>query len=591
MLSETQSQNIDAAIERLWRESGLTASAATVTPLSQIVDANYNIRFFEEDALTFGKAAHILQREIGREIEVARGVSPRLAGFLYAESLDAFLFVQRDDPIVRRRFSVAHELGHYLLHRSADEAIFCEGFSFVDGAGDEAQTTQSELLHDAQTPLDIEQLEREANAFAARLLMPSEVCRRLWQENMARFGQRAELLTRRLATDLLVSQSALEIRLRELELRAPKIMNPARRFAADYGGCRIQHYVALPPMWSQAAHSIAATPDDETSTVDLEWEQSADKWRAIAPDLPPNWRVDEWPARPIRFVDGTDKGDTIVWFRAPAGYPVPLRFSQLGAVVIEIENGVKNRVFDFCEPVVSLVADAFPWHAVESFADDLSKIGIRMLVAKPPQGNFSYDFETMRNAAMNRSRDEMGVYEEAAIAQDNSVSTVIDGILEPRSGGFDARESPVVGVVKTHRQTYLHPLGLQLLYTLDVGERTPMFSIHSARKADGALTERKLPVVSWYLRLAGGGGSLPSWGFVRVEVTKSWLENNHPDLASQTHFADCLSRALFAYRCTDQGYGRAAVSLDPIVRAEDHMKALLMPQSVLLNQFYNLTGL
>ena len=375
-------------------------------------------------------------------------------------------------------------------------------------------------------------------------------------------------------------------------------MNAARQFARSYAGCRVQSYVALPPMWGEAAQFEA--PADATSSVLLDVEIERRDWRAISPDLPDSWRAGDWDGRPVRWVDGTDKGDTVAWFQSPGGYPVPLRFSQLGAVALQLCGGEKRRTFEWHEPVLAMIGDAFPWHEVEELAADLGAHGMRLLLAKPPGGALSYDFETMRKAAQYRSNDEMGIYEEAAIAHDCALPTIVDGPLENRSGGFDSALSPVVGVIKTHRETYLHPLGLQRLYTLEAGQRTPIFHIRktSAPGANGASganggapIERRLPVASWYLRLTGGAGALPSWGYVRVEVALAWLQAHHPGINAQTAFADRLSRALFLDRCTDSNYGRSAVSLDTIVRAEEHMKALLMPQTVLLNRFYDLTGL
>lgn len=368
-------------------------------------------------------------------------------------------------------------------------------------------------------------------------------------------------------------------------------MNAARQFAQNYAGRRVQSYVALPPMWGESGQFEA--PADATEAVTLDSEIPREDWQGITPNLPANWRASEWNGRPMRWVDGTDTGDTVAWFQSPGGYPIPLRFSQLGAVALELQQGEKIRTFEWVEPVLSLVGDTFPWHEIEEFAADLSAHGMRLLLAQPPGpgGTLSYDFETMRKAAQNRSNDEMGIYEEAAIAHNASVPTIVDGRLEPRSGGFDRDTSPVVGVVKTHREIYLHPLGLQRLYNLEPGQRTPIFHILKSVGKGGELVDKKLKVASWYLRLAGGSGALPSWGYVRVEVTLAWLQAHHPDVAAQTLFADRLSRALFDDRCTNSDYARAAISLDPIVRAEQHMRALLQPQPVLLNRFYDLTGL
>jgi Zn-dependent peptidase ImmA (M78 family) len=59
----------------------------------------------------------------------------------------------------RRRFTIAHELGHWRLHRDAHErAVFCRSGS---------------IAPEAQTRGQLPPAEDEANAFAAALLMPA----------------------------------------------------------------------------------------------------------------------------------------------------------------------------------------------------------------------------------------------------------------------------------------------------------------------------------------------------------------------------------------------------------------------------------
>ena len=369
-------------------------------------------------------------------------------------------------------------------------------------------------------------------------------------------------------------------------------LSSAQRFCQVYAGCRMEGYPAPLPSWAGAEFSDDATPEDLTQTTYLDAEMPCAAWEAITPAVPGDWRVSDWPQRPVRFVDGSDKGETVAWLRGPLGHPIPIRFSQIGSVVVEIVAGERFRTFDICEPVVSLVADAFEWDEVEGFALDLQKNGMRLLSAKPP-GNpsqLSHDFETMRKAAQNRSNDEMGVLEGLAIAQKPSVATVVDGRLEPRRRGFDPKTAPLVGVVKSHREIYLHPGGLQLLYTLGAGQRTPIFHILKTKQKTETGTELKdvgLPVASWYLKLAGGQGAMPTWGYVRVEVALEWFENQ----SNPFEWANYLSRALCEYRCRDQSYGRAAVSLDPIVRAEELLAATFEAHRALVNRFYRLTGL
>jgi hypothetical protein len=344
-------------------------------------------------------------------------------------------------------------------------------------------------------------------------------------------------------------------------------------FVRSFGGRRLQQYDPQPPLFN--APSDNEEPDEDE--VDLDYEVPRDEWTAIDLKLPTLWRPSDWSGRPVRFIDGKDKGETVAWLRAPGGYPVPIRLSEIGGVEVRIINGECRRTFAVHERVVSMVADVFPFEEVEGFAAELRAHNFRFLPAKPPGGTPSYDFEEMRKAAQNRSNDEMGVLEELALAREDDVPTVVDGRLEPRSGGFDALDSPVFGVIKTHSQNYLHPVGLQIQYQLDVGQRTPVFKLSKGR----------LSVVSWFVRLSGGGGSTPNWGLVRVELSARWFEARDKDWG----FVDRLSRTLYGYRSRERSYARAAVSLHPIVRAEQTLGALFSPSSAMANRFYRLTTL
>jgi hypothetical protein len=343
-------------------------------------------------------------------------------------------------------------------------------------------------------------------------------------------------------------------------------------FVSDYGGCRLQTYTPQPPLQEERDEV-----EQGEEQINLDFEKDQDKWTPVDLNLSSSWRPSGWPERPIRFVDGKDVGYTIAWVRAPGGFPVPIRLSQIGSVAMYLTNGECRREFATVERVVSMVVDPFPWYEVESFAAALQAHNLRLLPAFPPGGQPSYDFEQMRKAAENRSGDEMGVLEEAAIAQNADIPTIVDGRLESRRGGFDTKTSPVFGVIKTHYKRYLHAKGMQVLYQLEPGQRTPVFSLPS----------KSLPVLSWYIRLAGGGGATPNWGIVRVEVPLSWFKDQKKD----RKFIDQLSRTIFVYRCRERSYKRAAVSLHPIVRAEESLGSLFAPTSILTHRFYRLTRL
>jgi len=230
-------------------------------------------------------------------------------------------------------------------------------------------------------------------------------------------------------------------------------------FIHDFGGCRLDQYDPQPVMDGEADED-----SEQDEKVDLSYEGiAAEHWHALDATVPEDWNPCDWPERPTRFIDGKDVGETVAWVRAPGGYPVPIRLGQIGGVAMDVVDQACRRAYYTSEPVVSLVTQPFPWDAVESFGLDLQKHGFRLLPAQPPmdqsvtppERRCSYDFEKMRKAAQNRCTDEMTVLEQAAIAQQDQAPTVVDGRLEPRSGGFSSDNSPIYGVIKTHRKTYL----------------------------------------------------------------------------------------------------------------------------------------
>jgi hypothetical protein len=66
----------------------------------------------------------------------------------------------------RKRFTISHELGHWVLHRDGQQSLFCRHAS-VEENGPTAKAERPPL------PLN----EQEANAFAAALLLPADLVR------------------------------------------------------------------------------------------------------------------------------------------------------------------------------------------------------------------------------------------------------------------------------------------------------------------------------------------------------------------------------------------------------------------------------
>lgn len=98
--------------------------------------------------------------------------------------------LRAEESPTRKRYTLAHELGHYELHL------------------DHGRRHRSDALHRADSSA-LPSLERQANSFAADLLMPRDVVIDLWQK-----GQTVETL----ASQFQVSRAAMRWRLHNLGL-------------------------------------------------------------------------------------------------------------------------------------------------------------------------------------------------------------------------------------------------------------------------------------------------------------------------------------------------------------------------------------
>jgi len=118
-----------------------------------------------------------------------------LSGALIRKKGEVFIGVNSSHHINRQRFTIAHEIAHFVLHKGMKTHVD-EDFriNLRDG-----RTNQEEI---------------EANVFAAELLMPVEF--------ITRDAERSKIIdVRRFASRYQVSQRAMEIRLANLGLIDP----------------------------------------------------------------------------------------------------------------------------------------------------------------------------------------------------------------------------------------------------------------------------------------------------------------------------------------------------------------------------------
>jgi len=108
------------------------------------------------------------------------------------------IIVNAEHPETRRRFSAAHELGHYTYHRDL----------IGSGIGDSVAYRSSNAVR-YQNALITPRHESQANKFAATVLMPQDLIDRLVHENSLVLPEHISFLAQR----LMVSEQALRIRL------------------------------------------------------------------------------------------------------------------------------------------------------------------------------------------------------------------------------------------------------------------------------------------------------------------------------------------------------------------------------------------
>jgi hypothetical protein len=208
------------AIQRLFAAAGLSwppPARRTIipVPLDKLI-GTYNLTHTEVSRLSRAAAGAYLAPWGIHRPELLEDASP-LAGFLFANAKGGYILVNADDPLPRRRFTAAHELGHYLLHflprMQAAEDV--EAYLVQDDSG---ETVREENKPDADKGPSLPEMERQANQFAAQLLMPESVCRTACQLYADRFRTTPRFLEHQLACDLLVSREAVRWRLQELNL-------------------------------------------------------------------------------------------------------------------------------------------------------------------------------------------------------------------------------------------------------------------------------------------------------------------------------------------------------------------------------------
>lgn len=117
----------------------------------------------------------ILVEENGLSISYSKKLPSNISGIiLYDKNTKKYLIaVNEDKPKNRQYFSVAHEIGHFFLHK---EILLTQEIIIDDG--DAGLSSALYRLDEQQDSI----LEKEANNFAASLLMPEHLIKKAWSE-------------------------------------------------------------------------------------------------------------------------------------------------------------------------------------------------------------------------------------------------------------------------------------------------------------------------------------------------------------------------------------------------------------------------
>ena len=144
-----------------------------------------------------------IARTLGVEVRV-EPVEGDISGFLFREGDRAVIGINRQHSVTRRRFTIAHEIGHFLLHDRQE--IHVDRQFRVH-------------LRDDRSSQAIDPDEIAANQFAAELLMPVDFLRFDLRDRDLDLEDDAEL--RVLAVRYKVSPQAMMFRLTNLGLISP----------------------------------------------------------------------------------------------------------------------------------------------------------------------------------------------------------------------------------------------------------------------------------------------------------------------------------------------------------------------------------
>jgi Zn-dependent peptidase ImmA (M78 family) len=113
----------------------------------------------------------LLANKLGIKVNNAKFADESIASLIAKRGTISRILVEQSDLPYRKRFSIAHELGHHFLHLHADGEIVSKRADMFR----QREPTDEPISADRRREI-------EANWFAAALLMPAELVRAEWMK-------------------------------------------------------------------------------------------------------------------------------------------------------------------------------------------------------------------------------------------------------------------------------------------------------------------------------------------------------------------------------------------------------------------------
>src|SRR5438128_1278878 len=91
-------------------------------------------------------------------------------------------------------------------------------------------------------------------------------------------------------------------------------------------------------MRDDAVHTLLLDNDaesgemEEQERVEMSYEVAAGHWHPI--DVKNAALPTTWTQHPKLFIDGKDVGRTVAWLQTAEGFPIPVRLSEIGAILM-----------------------------------------------------------------------------------------------------------------------------------------------------------------------------------------------------------------------------------------------------------------